>query len=269
MLSGYPDEVLILGQTGAVNGWRADRYVADFYVDKHEVSVSRFCEFANRELAAGRAYLDEWTLEGTSRISGRQEPWLVLSDANGCVTHSGSSPGLLEFTEARASLPITGVTFYGADAFAASCGKSLPSERQWELAAGRVLEYCSGMLVRSNPAPNRAYPWGEASPCETRPSAWLDVIGIAGVATETYDVSITGCLFMGGNVREWVSDECRSSEEAGSAVGSSSAPQFPPKRKVKGGAYFDDEGQQIDGFRCWYPERSSRFIGFRCVRGAN
>lgn len=89
--------------------------------------------------------------------------------------------------------PVTNVTFYDAQAYAAWAGKTLPTEAQWARAA------------YGGPTASSRYPWGED---------WLDGNASSGGATDVpqspaavgsfmKDATWCGCVDMAGNVSEW------------------------------------------------------------------
>jgi iron(II)-dependent oxidoreductase len=88
--------------------------------------------------------------------------------------------------------PVTGVSWYEAEAYARFAGKRLPTEAEWErAAAGRE---------------KRRYSWGDAPPspalCNFDNRYW----GTTPVGSFPEGASAEGCLDMTGNVWEWTAD---------------------------------------------------------------
>jgi len=138
--------------------------------------------------------------------------------------------------------PVVGISFFEAEAFAASAGGRLPTEQEWEAAA--------------RGAEGREYPWGER---------WQD--GICNTAEAGLGLTSPVGLFpraktpegledMAGNVWEW----CQSlyyEEEGG---------EPDAARVLRGGSW----GYDQDGARCAvrvgiYPDNRDNYFGFRVV----
>jgi formylglycine-generating enzyme required for sulfatase activity len=137
-----------------------------FWIDRYPVTNLQFCDFliaeGNRK-EGGTAWLDH----ESSRISKKFAP----------------KPGYEQH-------PVTGVSWYGAVAFAAWAGKRLPAEQEWEKAARGI--------------DGRLYPWGQefaAQRCNTRESGLEDTtpVGRFGEAGR----SVYGCDDLAGNVWQW------------------------------------------------------------------
>jgi serine/threonine-protein kinase len=93
--------------------------------------------------------------------------------------------------------PVVGVGWDDAVAFCEWAGGALPSEAQWEVAAGG-----------SDP---RRYPWGDEDPTEELSHFAQDwnAGGTSEVTSRPRGASPFGCLDMAGNVWEWCADAWR------------------------------------------------------------
>ncbi len=155
--------------------------------------------------------------------------------------------------------PVTGVTWYSAFAYAGWAGKSLPTEVQWEKAAG--YDRRTKTVFK--------YPWGMQKPDFTLLNFLGNVRKPTRVGTYRTGVSPSGCHDMAGNVWEWCLDFYHK-DFYKSKAGSTADPvnHFPsPCRVTRGGSYNSDETE----VRCAYRDRtrpgeSFKDLGFRCVK---
>ncbi|HMF56461.1 MAG TPA: ergothioneine biosynthesis protein EgtB [Pyrinomonadaceae bacterium] len=91
--------------------------------------------------------------------------------------------------------PVTGVSWYEAEAYARFMGKRLPTEEEWEKAA-------SWDEVRKG---KRRFAWGDTEPAPALCNFNFHFWGTTPVGIFPAGASATGCLDMTGNVWEWTS----------------------------------------------------------------
>ncbi|MCI0343737.1 MAG: formylglycine-generating enzyme family protein, partial [Planctomycetales bacterium] len=228
----------------------ADVEVPAFYMDLRETTNEEFAEFVRAGGYADERLWDpeaprydrETGLRGEVRGELRRE----YRDRTGRPGPRGWSDGA---TPAGQGLhPVRGVTWYEARAYARFRGKDLPTEEQWEVAAG--LDPATGAL--------RAYPWGDVFE-RSRAYAGVDEGGPASAEVGTYPsgASPWGCLDMAGNVREWTLSWVDGATRR--------------ERATKGGGAFlldAAEETRVASRHGKPPELDGDDIGFRCVRPA-
>ena len=157
-----PSACFEMGNDGVPGGTRDER-------PRHEVCVSRFLldrvEVSN---ARYRRCVDAGVCAPAARYPNR--PTLV-----------------------RPARPVVGVSWIDADRYCRWAGMRLPTEAEWELAAGGT--------------DGRAYPWGDARPtCELAVHAGCPPRSTAPVDSYPRGASPYGALHMAGNAWEWVED---------------------------------------------------------------
>jgi gamma-glutamyl hercynylcysteine S-oxide synthase len=149
-------------------------------------------EYANFIREGGYRRREWWSDEGWlwREKENWQAPlyWMQLED--GWSVQSMFDEGLLEPEH-----PVTGVSFYEAEAYARSLNKRLPTEAEWEKAAS-----WDASLNRK-----RRFSWGDDVPrpalCNFNYHFW----GTTPVGSFPAGASASGCLDMTGNVWEWTS----------------------------------------------------------------
>jgi formylglycine-generating enzyme required for sulfatase activity/predicted Ser/Thr protein kinase len=215
-------------QMGRNDGDKSERPAHDinvksFYIDRTEVTREEFAKC----VVAGRC--------------SRPEGW--TSD---------------EYPEGTGRLPVTGVTWDDASAYANFVGKRLPTEAEWEFAA-------KGQT-------NFIYPWG---------NEWKQGMANANGASRTLTEvgmfkgeSEFGVVDIIGNAWEWTADTYK--PYAGKMPDEFSVGEF---RVIRGGAWDIDRRRATATFRYGWPARKSgnygkvniqsvtySYIGFRCVK---
>lgn len=162
-----------------------------------------------------------------------------------------------------AKLPVTWVSWYDAQAYAAWRGCRLPTEAEWEAAAR-----CTSAV---------SYPWGnEATLPSGRIPANVDGnddgyrSGPAPVGSFPAGRSCWGVHDMAGNVWEWVADwylpaAYQDSTLRATAVAVSDS--LFGQRVIRGGSWFDPVGYARATCRTgFHPDYKSDIVGFRCAR---
>ncbi len=119
--------------------------------------------------------------------------WSRAGDAEGNADGVWSVQQMFESGGLEPRHPVTGVSWYEAEAYARFIRKRLPTEAEWEKAAS----WDASRGVR------RRYAWGDVEPTATLTSFDLACWGTTPVGSFPAGASAYGCLDMTGNVWEW------------------------------------------------------------------
>lgn len=225
--------------------------VRPFFIDRSPVTNAAFAEFVEDGGYRSQAL---WTSDGWT--------WRLEENAD-APRHWSREDGGWERIRFGNTEPLPGpepvqhVSWFEADAFARWMGKRLPSEVEWERAAG-----WDERLGKSR------YPWG---------SEWVGYEANLGfgrfspapAGSYSGGASPTGCLQMAGDVWEWTSSFFHPypgfvafphSEHSEQHFGEQS-------RVLRGGSWATDALVARTSFRRWAdPQSRDLFAGFRCAR---
>ncbi len=223
--------------------------VAAFSIDSTAVTNQEFATFvdatgyvtvAERDLDPAPGSLVFHPTPGPVPLDDFRRWW---SYVDGACWHRPEGPGSDTYTRGRH--PVVHVTPEDAEAYAAWVGAELPTEAEWEYAAG------AGTYERVNR-------WYGDFP-------WRGYRGTSPVGT--FPPNDRGLIDMVGNVWEWTTTPYDVGH--GGCCGSDDAPGEAPRRVIKGGSHLCApnychryrpaalQGEAID--------TSTSHIGFRCV----
>jgi formylglycine-generating enzyme required for sulfatase activity len=193
-----------------------------FFIDRTEVTNASF-----------KAFLDghkEWSREHVPAERHNGEYLKAWAD--------GSYPA------GEADLPVTWITWHAAAAYCESVGKRLPTEAEWEFAAG------GGLAAE--------FPWGDEAPDATRAN-WSGTK--IGKPSRVGDFPTAHGLYdMAGNVWEFTADAWKDSY-------SDTAPASPGRRVIRGGSFGGSPVNLRVRYRDSHPEPGAGpHVGFRCAR---
>lgn len=262
-------------------------YVDSFYLDEQEVTNAQFKRFVE---TTGYVTVAEQPFE----IEGEQYPpgSLVFNESN-TQHHDFSWWNFIEGASWKAPFgkgssidtmmnhPVVHIAFADAQAFAKWAGKRLPTEAEWEYAAGNGKDI---------------YPWGNEA-IETNkqfanywqgrfPSENLAVDDFKGTApVQSFLPNKFGLYDMAGNVWEWCSDKYNANYYQQLAKNNITRnPQgaetyFDPaelntkKRVMKGGSFLCNEsycsGYRVAARMKTTETTSLSHLGFRCAKDIN
>jgi iron(II)-dependent oxidoreductase len=155
-------------------------------------------------------------------------------------------------------LPVMHVSWYEADAYARSLGKRLPTEAEWEKAAG--WDEAAGVL--------REYPWGDEEPDDRHANLDQTAFGPARAGAYPRGASPYGALGMVGDAWEWTASDF----EAYPGFRVFPYPEYSEIffggsfKALRGGSWATRPRVAGTTFRNWdYPQRRQIFCGFRCA----
>jgi len=206
--------------------------LADFFIDKYEVTNRQYKEFIERGGYRNREYWKHSFIKAGEELTW-EDGIKEFVDQTGLPGPSTWQAG--DYPEGQADYPVSGISWYEAAAYAEFAGKSLPTGYHWWTAAGgytpMILYPQLGGFALLAPFSN----FMGKSP--------VPVASLSGVTAY-------GAFDMAGNVREWCSSET------------------PKGRLIRGGAWGDNtymfgnlsQAPPIDrsaknGFRCaLYPD---------------
>lgn len=158
--------------------------------------------------------------------------------------------------------PVMHVNWFEAVAFCNWAGRRLPTEAEWEMAAGAE----SAKDGRHATERKRRYPWGDDSPNAGRANLEAYNAGCADVGAYPAGDSAFGCRQMVGNVWEWTASPFY--PYPGYVVDfpykEYSAPWFGYRKVLKGGAWATRSRFAYNTLRNFFqPYRNDIFAGFR------
>ncbi len=210
--------------------------VSSFYIDKYKVTNAEYCRFLN---------------------DGNPGHWNSATWSN----IRRDADGQFSVDADKAKWPVIAVNWYQAAGYAEWAGKRLPTEAEWEFAAGG--------------SEGRKYPWGNEKPDETRGTFVGDYMP---VDAHPEGATPDGVFDLAGNCAEWCADFYDAAyyetappggvmiDPRGPAEGNS---QNGYRRMFKG---FCRGPNTPEFFECnkrhARPSLLTAAIGFRCVRSA-
>jgi iron(II)-dependent oxidoreductase len=161
-----------------------------------------------------------------------------------------------EITAPIGNQPVTGVTWYGAQAYCEAIGRRLPTEAEWEFAARGVTGYI--------------YPWGnqwDAAFAKTSIPVTGEV-GALPVGSYRSGASMFGLMDMAGNVAEWVQDWYDPSyyQQLGASGENPTGAAAGVEKVIRGGSWDAKPFFARSVHRqSREPHTSGAWLGFRCA----
>ena len=207
--------------------------VPEFYMDTHEVTNKEYFAFMS---AGGYRLSHLWPNKMVIKKTSVPQSVALNSfvDQTGIPAPRHWNGG--KYLASSEDHPVTGITWYEANAYALWSGKQLPEWQQWWRAAVD--------------ADGRIYPWGNDV---TTISERANFGSVTVISTGSFPLGISpfGCFDMAGNVNEWLRDSNGLESPARTAGGSWQNPSY----------MFEPTHAQP-----FQRDYSSMDIGFRCVK---
>jgi sulfatase modifying factor 1 len=234
------------------------RYIKEFYMDKHPVTVKQF-----REFIKATNYITEAELFGNAGVfdfeSGK---WMLMDGAN------WEYPQGKDLPKAPDDHPVTQVSWNDANAYCKWAGKRLPTEFEWEHAArnaGKIKDHMYPWrtnYLKDKEGEYLANVWQGAFPVYNSVADGYKLTSPVGAFGETP----LGLQDMAGNVWEWCSNwKISYDQEIKDFV-----PNEKSEKAQRGGSFLCDpkvcHGYRVSGRSGSTPETSLMNVGFRCVK---
>lgn len=231
-------------------------FVPEFKIDRLLVTNEEYARFVEE---GGYERREFWSEEGWTwrEREGWSSPLYWRRERGG----AWSVRRMFDEGELEPGHPLTGVSWFEAEAYARFVGKRLPTEIEWEKAAS-----WDGSENRK-----RRFAWGDAEPSPLLCNFGRRFWGTTPVGSFPSGASFYGCLDMTGNVWEWTSDAFKGFEgfEAFPYPEYSEVWFDGDHRVLKGGSWATANSVLRTSFRNFF-RRQFRiaFNGLRCASDA-
>ena len=229
-------------------------FLEDFLIDRAPVSNGDYLEFIE---AGGYQNFRWWHSAGWEKVS--QEKWQapLYWERHGDEWMIRDFAGLHPVAE-KLNEPVSQVSFLEASAYAKWAAKRLPTEAEWEKAAG------------FSPSLNskQSFPWGDDAPDESRGNLFENGLwGVAPIGAYPLGQSAYGCQQMIGDVWEWTTSDYAPYPGFKSEFDEYNDKWFVGQKVLRGGSFATPRVHIRTTYRnFFYPHERWMIAGFRCAK---
>jgi dienelactone hydrolase/predicted Ser/Thr protein kinase len=198
----------------------------DFFMDLFEVTNRQYKEFIEKGGYQKKEYWKKIIIKDRRELSWEQAmaEFVDSTGRPGPATWQGG-----DYPEGQDDYPVSGISWHEATAYAESVGKSLPTCYHWGIARGELTHLIDNKVFSEFSTPQSNFKGKGTERVGSNPA-----------------ITAYGLYDMGGNVREWCSNET------------------PLGRLIRGGAWNDIPYMAGDWSQASLLDRSAK-NGFRCI----
>jgi iron(II)-dependent oxidoreductase len=233
--------------------WAHTVELAPFRIALAPVTQSEFLEFVNARGYERSAYWSDDGWRWRNAVEAQHPVYWTRAEDGRWMRRAYD-----ELVPLEPHKPVLHVSWYEAEAFCNFAERRLPTEAEWELAAG------GGRGPRAS-----LYPWGDDPPDRARAELDLSADGCCDVGAHPGGDSAFGCRQMIGNVWEWTaSDFVPYPAFTADPYREYSEPWFGTHKVLRGGCFATRARLLRNTWRNFYtPDRRDVLAGFRtCAR---
>lgn len=252
MLGSHPNEDFVFDN----EQWAHEVEIMPFAISKTALTNADFQHFVED---AGYQRSELWTSEGWQwrENAGAEHPVYWRGEGNGRWLRRNFD----QWVPLEEHLPVIHVSWYEAETYCRWAGRRLPTEAEWEFAAG-LGPTTAG---QGDSTCKRRYAWGDCPPTLERANLDGRLMGCIPVEALPAGDSAFGCRQMVGNVWEWTASAFGPYPAfAPGPYKEYSQPWFGDHKVLRGGCWVTRSRLIRNAYRNFYtPDRRDVWAGFR------